>query len=170
MKYLIVFGGMAALLAILWVFYRPKPGQRRPKPFAFPRQEMKDTPEAVAKAAALMLRKQIEDFIAPDGQLPAAARDSRSIGYVLGWVEATFGAFGHAWDSATTKEAKETVFAALYGPDGQMLLDECARLFQEEDEGVAIGSHEGAVEAGQFARNPSRAASLWRSYLERGAA
>lgn len=165
MKYIVVWGGVVAILAVLWLFYRPKRGKRPSAQHIGPRRSaVKASPETVSDSVAIALRAQVREFLAPDNSLIASARDSRSIGYVLGWVESTFGAHGHDWESATTRNALAAVFSDLFGEEGNTLLARCARLHEAEDGDFAIGRHEGSVDASRGMRRSGKADG-WRTYL-----
>jgi hypothetical protein len=159
MTELIVFGGIAALLAVLWVFYRPRPGQRRRAPAIPPPKPPKPVPEGLAAEIAAALRAQI----GAAGEVPPAARDGWSVGYVAGWVERVLKDYGQPWDSAATEAVAATVFTALFGTEAEALLALKRRLEAEEDEAVVIGEHVGHVEAAGWRRG--KAVGEWRGYL-----
>jgi hypothetical protein len=158
MTELIVVGGFAGLLAVLWVFYRPRPGQRRPAPkVAMPKP--RPVPEGLAAEIAAALRAQI----GAAGEAPPAARDGWSVGYVVGWIERVLRDYGQGWDSAATGLVSETVFAALFGAEAAALRARNAALIEAEDEAVAIGQHLGWVDAAGWLKGKQVAG--WRGYL-----
>jgi hypothetical protein len=159
MTELYVFGGIAALLAVLWVFYRPRPGQRRPAPAVPPPKPPKPVPEGLAAEIAAALRAQI----GVAGEAPPAARDGWSVGYVAGWLDGTLRHYGQPMGSPATEAVTATVFAALFGAEAEALLALKARLFEEEDEAVAIGHHLGHGDAAGARRG--KPAGEWRGHL-----
>lgn len=169
MKYLIVWGGLGVLLAVLWVFYRSKPGRRLPSnPTRRRVLQTSETPAEISARTAATLRSQITDFLQPDGVLPAGAKDNFSIGYVVGWVLATFLAYGHEWKSATTEAAKAAVFRDLYGePEGKALLARYLLMVAAEDDAIFIGEHLGSVDASASLKNRLHDPK-WREYLQGG--
>jgi hypothetical protein len=158
MTELIVFGGIAALLAVLWVFYRPRPGPRRPAP-KVPMPKQRPVPEGLAAEIAATLRAQI----GAAGEAPPAARDGWSVGYVAGWVEWTLRDYGQPWDSPATLGVAAAVFEAIFGAEAEALLAMKDRLFEEEDEAVAIGHHLGGGDASGHRRG--KPAGEWRGHL-----
>lgn len=158
MTELIMFGGMAALLAVLWPFYRPRPGQRRPATkVAMPKP--RPVPEGLAAEIAAALRAQI----GAAGEAPPAARDGWSVGYVAGWVDGTLRNYGQSWDSPATLGVAAAVFEAIFGSEAEALLAMKAKLFEEEDEAVAIGHHLGHGDASDQRRG--KPAGEWRRHL-----